>query len=71
MNPIINGIEERVKKALSLSTPETLELQKTRLSICNVCDELLRKPIKVCGKCKCILELKTLVKTEECQLDKW
>ena len=71
MNPIINGIQERVKKALSLSTPETLELQKIRLSICNVCDDLLREPIKVCNKCKCILELKTLVKTEECILNKW
>jgi hypothetical protein len=71
MNPIINGIEERVKKALSLSTPETLGLQKKRLEICNTCDELIRKPVKVCGKCHCFLELKTLVKTEECILNKW
>lgn len=71
MNPIIKGIEERVKKALSLSTPETLELQKTRLSTCNTCDYLQRKPVKICTKCGCFLELKTLVKTEECILNKW
>ena len=63
MNPIINGIEERVKKALSLSTSEILGLQKKRLEICNTCDDLIRKPVKICNRCGCFLELKTLVKT--------
>jgi hypothetical protein len=71
MDPRIEGVKERVKKSLNLASPQTLKLQKRRLEICNTCDDLIRKPVKVCSKCGCFLELKTLVETESCVLDKW
>jgi len=71
MTPILEGFKEKLKKELNLASPQLLRLQRDRLAECNTCDYLEVKPIKRCIKCGCFLELKTLVKDEECILKKW
>ncbi len=66
----------RVKRALSLSTPEEIAKAEERISICRSCSELKLNEegifkIETCSLCKCILSLKTLVPTEKCKDNKW
>jgi hypothetical protein len=71
MNPILEGFKEKLKKELNLASPQLLRLQRDRLGICNMCDYQESQPVKRCAKCGCFLELKTLVRDEECVLQKW
>ena len=45
-----------------------IEIRKERLNICHSC-EFIKKPI--CGKCKCLLRLKTLFTGQQCPIGKW
>lgn len=48
------------------------DLAKTRLSICNQCKHKVKTSLGyVCDQCGCILESKTRVEDEHCDLDKW
>ncbi len=71
MNQILEGFKEKLKKELNLASPQLLRLQRDRLGICNMCDYQKSQPVKKCTKCGCFLELKTLVRDEECILNKW
>jgi len=46
----------------------TRELKRKRLEVCNTCEF---KRGSTCGKCGCILVLKTRIKTETCPEGKW
>ena len=48
------------------------ETQKERLKICETCEH--KKPrmsVDICGKCGCILKLKTQWKGTQCPVNKW
>jgi hypothetical protein len=48
------------------------ETQKARLKICKACEHnKLRNTISICGKCGCILQLKTQWKGTHCPVNKW
>jgi len=44
------------------------EIRKNRIKICNSC-EFMQNPI--CGKCKCIIRIKTLFSKQSCPEGKW
>lgn len=44
----------------------------TRLKICNQCShKIYIGKISICDECGCVLESKTRVKDEHCELKKW
>ena len=49
------------------------DLAKLRLEICNRCDQRVNMKFigDVCGECGCILENKTRMRDEHCDLCKW
>lgn len=49
------------------------KLSEERMEICNKCNEKTRitKNIYICGLCGCVLDSKTRVKDEKCELNKW
>ena len=49
------------------------KLSGERMEICNKCNEKTRitKNIYICGLCGCVLDSKTRVKDEKCELNKW
>ena len=46
-----------------------MNLQKSRLIICNACEHYTS--LKVCKKCKCFIPLKAKLRRTECPLGKW
>lgn len=46
------------------------EVQKQRLLICSVCDQLDTATAR-CTECGCFVQIKSKVTTEECPLGKW
>lgn len=48
--------------------PET-DLQKTRISICNTCEDYTA--LKFCSECKCFMPFKTRLESATCPLNKW
>ena len=45
-----------------------------RLQVCYSCDSMKENTMfktNVCGECHCIVDKKTLIKTESCPLGKW
>lgn len=74
MDSKIESIILQIKKMRGLAPHSLLVLQQSRLDICNSNDCGALKVdfgIKRCGLCQCILELKTLVPTEHCKINKW
>lgn len=77
--PIYNipeAIIMRIQKARGKASESSLKLQKERLDICDSCSsndklKFLGFRLDKCTECDCILELKTLVNTEECKIKKW
>ncbi len=48
------------------------DLATTRLNICNTCPHKLQTSVgEVCDECGCILENKTRIEDEHCDLCKW
>jgi hypothetical protein len=45
-------------------------IQKERIKICAACPELIKKTGQ-CGKCGCIVNMKTQYADESCPIDKW
>ena len=43
--------------------------KEQRLDICKSCDQLLLGTM--CNQCKCIVQIKTLLRFQKCPLDKW
>jgi hypothetical protein len=48
----------------------TRNVARERFNICRECPELI-KPINVCGKCGCMMKLKTKLADATCPLGKW
>ena len=46
------------------------ELQKERMSICNLCENLIQLT-KQCNKCGCFMEMKTRLLDAKCPIEKW
>ena len=48
------------------------DLAQIRLAICGQCPNKIRTSLgDACGECGCILDAKTRVEDEHCDLDKW
>lgn len=49
------------------------QLAEERLAICNKCDlrQFIFEDLAICGSCGCLLENKTRLKKEKCDLNKW
>ena len=48
------------------------DLADERLHICNKCDLKVKSPVgDICDHCGCILDSKTRVEDEHCELNKW
>lgn len=49
------------------------KLSKDRMEICNRCNSKTRitKNVCICDLCGCVLDSKTRVKDEKCDLNKW
>lgn len=49
------------------------DLATTRLAICKTCESKLKLDVlgDVCSECGCVLDAKTRVKDEKCELNKW
>ena len=48
------------------------DLANIRLAICNQCPNKIKTSLgDACNECGCILDAKTRVKDEHCDLDKW
>lgn len=68
LNKIKNIIIGFVYKFFKMKT----NLANDRLNICKNCPSKLHTTMgDVCEECGCILDAKTRVKDEECDLDKW
>ena len=52
---------------------EDYELSKERLEICKSCEFFNNKNEKLirCNKCGCLLNIKTLFKSQSCPINKW
>jgi hypothetical protein len=71
--PIPNtGPEYRISLNVELNTQKDIqetEGQKTRMEICNACEEL--SSLKMCSQCKCFMPFKTKLSSAVCPLNKW
>jgi hypothetical protein len=48
------------------------DMASIRLNICNHCPHKINTPLgDACSLCGCILDAKTRVEDEQCDLDKW
>lgn len=47
------------------------EEKKQRLDICKKCEFVKNKVLLRCGKCECLLNLKTKLKEVVCPIGKW
>lgn len=47
------------------------EQKAARMEICHACEHLKRQPIERCGKCGCVIAMKTRFAREKCPLGKW
>ena len=48
------------------------DLANTRLKICNTCEHNVETSLgNACSQCGCVLDAKTRVEDEHCDLDKW
>lgn len=49
------------------------DISKDRLKICKKCPkrEIIKYVGDICGECGCILDNKTRIKDEKCELGKW
>ena len=45
------------------------KMSKERMAICQQCPEL--SDLKICGKCRCMMPLKTKIPKATCPLEKW
>lgn len=53
-------------------TGKKQDLADSRLAICNKCEHKITNKLgDICGECGCILNSKTRVKDEHCELNKW
>ena len=53
-------------------TKKKQRLANDRLTICHGCNERLKTTLgDVCGECGCVLDAKTRVEDEYCDLGKW
>lgn len=51
---------------------EDYELSEKRLAICEQCEFIVRNlSIRRCGKCQCILKVKTLFPSQQCPIKRW
>ena len=70
---IFKGTVGLTKVALGIDKSDE-ELVEERLNICLHCERLIKNEDKnkhKCGKCKCWISKKILLKTEKCPLNKW
>ena len=51
------------------SNEQETEEQKTRMEVCNTCEEL--SSLKMCSQCKCFMPFKTKISSAVCPLNKW
>jgi hypothetical protein len=48
------------------------DIAKTRLGICSMCEHRINSCLgDICGQCGCVLDAKTRIIDERCDLDKW
>ena len=48
------------------------DIAKKRLTICNKCDNKVKSALgDVCSQCGCVLDAKTRVQDEQCEMNKW
>ena len=45
------------------------KMGKERMAICQQCPEL--SDLKICGKCRCMMPLKTKIPKAKCPIGKW
>lgn len=69
---IINKIKNIFKGWYYKLFQEEEDLANTRLPICNQCEHRVETSIGyVCGECGCVLDAKSRVAEEHCDLGKW
>lgn len=56
-----------IKAGLPIATEEK---RKIRLDICGSCEYLLKQQ-KRCGLCGCFIEIKSVIDTSKCPVEKW
>ncbi len=66
MISIIEGWSKKLLKDMGYLIPPKFALD--RVKVCNGCDQNVKA---VCQMCGCYLDAKTLVKRENCDLNKW
>lgn len=58
-----------IKDLLNRGKYVSADEQSRRLNICRTCPHLTVRSI--CGKCTCVIWLKTKLSTEKCDVGKW
>lgn len=47
------------------------KIAKVRMDICEKCPHIVRKPLTRCGKCSCLLSMKTRSIKSQCPIKSW
>ena len=77
---MVNSIKKLLKKIWNIIkgtyfniTNKHQDKADKRLAICNICNktEILYGVGKICTMCGCVLESKTRVDDEKCEMNKW
>lgn len=64
---IFDVIKDTVKGNVEKSTSDTIS---SRISICNICPDL-KRPLRICGNCGCVIDAKVRYEKSSCPLGKW
>jgi hypothetical protein len=67
-------MEEKEVRPWHLLNPNNYDSNEdkvaARMAICETC-EFLKRPGKICGKCKCMMTFKTKLESAHCPIHKW